>query len=365
MDRPGLSPAPPVRPLRLRTASVRRVGGPLRAAVGPAAQPSLAREGALVSLGDDAGNLGLGEASPLPGFSPDTLEAVCAHLEASLPALRDRELPEALEALGVPGADDRSPSERFALETALVDLLGRRRGVPARAILGGDVPVAVNGYAGAALSPSLLADAREILDAGFGALKVKVGGGSFEAERSALGRLRRELGDTFSLRLDANGAWDLATARSRVAALESLDVEFIEQPVAGADLLRLGELAVPWAADESLLDPGVRAAFFADPEVRRGCVAVVLKPALLGGLLVTRAVAVEALRARLGVVVTHLFDGPVALAACRALARSLPMPPLACGLDPHPGLEAWPAVPLSRGPWVEGDDTPGLGITLP
>ena len=36
------------------------------------------------------------------------------------------------------------------------------------------------------------------------------------------------------------------------------------------------------------------------------------------------------------------------------------------GVGPdHPGLDAWPRVPLSRGPWLADDDAPGLGISLP
>lgn len=347
--------------MRLTSASVRRVGGALPSPVGPAARTVTAREGALITLRDELGNVGLGEASPLPGFSPDTLDAVFAALDATLPALVGPELPEAIS---VPeGA--RSPSERFALESALVDLLGRRRALPARAVLGGDVPVSVNGNAGIATSPTLVRDVRALLDAGFGAVKVKVGGGSFEAERSSLARLRGELGDTFSLRLDANGGWSLDEARANIDSLAPLDIEFIEQPVAGAELLALGETEIPWAADESLLDPAVRARLLDDPAARRGCAAFVLKPALLGGILAARALAIAAMSQRVGVVVTHLFDGPVALAACRALARSLPMPPLACGLDVHPGLDAWPRVPLSRGPWLADDDAPGLGISLP
>lgn len=347
--------------MRLTSASVRRVGGALSTPVGPAARAVPAREGVLLTLRDDLGNVGLGEASPLPGFSPDTVHGVHAALDAALPALLRGDLNEGLEL--PPG--DRSPSERFALETALLDLVARRRALPAHTLLGGDAPVAVNGYAGPACSPTLVADARALLDAGFGTIKVKVGGGSFESERSSLSRLRATLGDTFSLRLDANGAWSLDEARANLASLAPLDVEFVEQPVAGAELLALGEAAIPWAADESLLDPAVRARLLDDGTARRGCAAVVLKPALLGGLVEARALAVAALRLRLGVVVTHLFDGPVALAACRALARSLPMPPLACGLDAHPGLDAWPPVPLSRGPWIDRDEVPGLGVSLP
>ncbi|HEX6239392.1 MAG TPA: O-succinylbenzoate synthase, partial [Polyangiales bacterium] len=44
-------------------------------------------------------------------------------------------------------------------------------------------------------------------------------------------------------------------------------------------------------------------------------------------------------------VVTHLFDGPIALAAASVLALALQSPRLAAGLAPHAGLAAWPAAP--------------------
>ena len=89
-----------------------------------------------------------------------------------------------------------------------------------------------------------------------------------------------------------------------------------------------------------------------------------LKPALLGGFLTCRAIAQRAAPLRLGIIVTHLFDGPVALAACRAFARSLCVTPLASGLGPHAGLAAWPTHVFAAGPWVGDDDAPGLGVDL-
>jgi hypothetical protein len=60
--------------------------------------------------------------------------------------------------------------------------------------------------------------------------------------------------------------------------------------------------------------------------------------------------ALAAQRQGLGVIVTHLFDGPVGLAAAAELALSLPTAPWACGLDRHPGLWAWPPVDLPHHP---------------
>lgn len=347
--------------MRIHSVHVRRHGGEGSGPMGPAGRAVTGREGAVVTLTDDRGNTGVGEASPLPGYSPDSVDEAAAALEAAAASLVDVEVPESLVDIAF---DAPSPAARFAMESALLDLLGRRQGVPARALLGAPRAVAVSGYAGAAHGAGLVAAVRALLDAGLGTVKVKVGGGSFEADRAAVARLRGELGDAWTLRLDANGAWSVDEARANLESLAPYDVSLVEQPVAGAELFQLGETAIPWAADESLLLPGVRDRLL-DPKdrgARQGCAAVVLKPALLGGFLACRALAQRAAALRLGVIVTHLFDGPVALAACRAFARSLCVTPLASGLGPHAGLAAWPAHPFAAGPWVGDDDAPGLGV---
>jgi len=196
---------------------------------------------------------------------------------------------------------------------------------------------------------------------GFEVLKLKAGGGDFTHERKVLARLRERFAGV-TWRLDANGAWTLDEARRRLDALAGMGVAYVEQPCAGAEVFALGERAVPWAADEALIDAGHRARFLADADARRGCAAVVLKPMALGWM-AAREAAVAAGALGLGVVVTHLLDGPVALAAACELARSVPGV-WACGLDRHPGLDAWPAVPVpqAQGPWARRATGGGLGL---
>jgi L-Ala-D/L-Glu epimerase len=66
----------------------------------------------------------------------------------------------------------------------------------------------------------------------------------------------------------------------------------------------------------------------------------------------------------LKVSVSHVFDGPVALAACAALALALAGQVAACGLTPHPGLQAWPEMrlPFLRGAKLACWENPGLGM---
>ncbi|AKT40206.1 mandelate racemase/muconate lactonizing enzyme family protein [Chondromyces crocatus] len=327
------------------------------------------RRGFVVTLFDDGGRGGLGEATPLSGFSPEdvascaqALHEVSARVGAAWPAMRGTA--PALATTATPKDEvaswmdrfapglDRVPSARFALETALLDLLGQQLRLSVAASLGGAcayAEVPVNGLAVAADGPEVLVEAGHALVArGMRCLKVKLRGrddAAFAAELEALRALRRavEPPGGLELRLDANGVWSLEEARRRLDALAPLRPRFVEQPVAAEALDQLGPCAVPWAADESLGVPGMAERLLeAD-----GCVAFVLKPAALG-LLRAHTLGTMAQARGLGVVVTHFMDGPVALAAACELALGLPSAPLACGLDVHAGLRAWPSLPVPQ-----------------
>jgi L-alanine-DL-glutamate epimerase-like enolase superfamily enzyme len=381
--------------MRVAGSSLAPLGGPLEVPVGNTAAAWPRRDGLLLTLDDGEGAWGVGEASPLPGYSPDSLVACRAalsgvHLRLGPIDERGPDGPDGPDEAS--GADRaacsaaqrallgalapleaalaKAPSARFALESALLDLLGRRAGVSAWVLLAGNER-GEGGPAGRPVPLSALLDpwadgwparAEGLLRRGTAALKIKVGRRdvSWGKELERLLEVRAAVGAGVELRLDANGAWSLDEARARLAALSGVSPAFVEEPTRGEGLLRLGRCGVPWAADESLLDAGVRARAVGAP----GCAALVLKPALLG-LLPARALALSAQRAGVGVVVTHLFDGPVALAAASELALSLPAPPLASGLGEHDGLRAYPDMDsghLSTPGLVLPSGRPGLGL---
>jgi O-succinylbenzoate synthase len=161
--------------------------------------------------------------------------------------------------------------------------------------------------------------------------KVKVAGaGQTEADDLArLEAVRDALGPSGSIRIDANGAWDVRTAADRIPryAKAAGGLEYVEQPCASVDDLATvrRRVPVPIAADES-----VRRA--ADPLLvarRQAADVVVLKVAPLGGVLACLDLAE---RIGLPVVVSSAVDTAVGIAAGLALAAALPELPYACGL---------------------------------
>lgn len=161
--------------------------------------------------------------------------------------------------------------------------------------------------------------------------KVKVAepGQSLADEVARLEAVRDALGPDGAIRVDANAAWDVDTAVSRLAVLDRAagGLEYAEQPVPGVDDLAAlrRRTHVPIAADESIRraeDPlAVARAHAAD--------VVVLKVQPLGGV---RACLRLAERIGLPVVVSSALESSVGLAAGVALAAALPELPYACGL---------------------------------
>ena len=160
-------------------------------------------------------------------------------------------------------------------------------------------------------------------------VKVKVAetGQDLAQDVARVAAVRDALGPDGAIRVDANGAWDVATAALAVARLAQHGLEYVEQPCATlAEMATLRRrVDVPLAADES-----VRTA--EDPLRIAGLEAadiVVVKVQPLGG--VRRALAViEA--AGLPAVVSSAVETSVGLSAGLALAAALPELPHACGL---------------------------------
>jgi O-succinylbenzoate synthase len=139
--------------------------------------------------------------------------------------------------------------------------------------------------------------------------------------------VRDALGPAGAIRVDANAAWDVDTAVTRIRELDRVGLEYVEQPCATlAELAALRRrIDVRIAVDE-----GVRRS--ADPlrvDLREAGDVVVLKVQPLGGV---RAALRVAEAHGLPCVVSSALESSVGIAAGVALAAALPDLPFACGL---------------------------------
>ncbi len=315
------------------------------------------REMALLRLRSEDGLAGLGEAVPLSLRGGATLGQVVAELEllGERDALEESTLRSAATAL--------SPPARCAALTALADLRGRRAVAEHGQGEGASIPpVRCNATLVAGEPAAVAADAERWAADGFRTFKLKLGAGDDVAQVRAV---REAIGTDAAIRVDANGTWDLATAKRRLAEIEPYDVELCEQPV--ASLEEAAELAastvIPIAADESV-------ASRADAERAfdlGACAMTGIKLSKVGGPEAAVEIA-EVLPAYM----TSALDGPVGIAAAAQVAATLseagerPGTGLAHGLATQ---RLFASTVASVGPEIHGDmlhlpEGPGLGVEI-
>jgi o-succinylbenzoate synthase len=203
------------------------------------------REMVLLRLRSEDGLVGLGEAVPLALRGGTALERVADELRQ----LGGR---ETLDEASLSGdALALSAPARCAALTALLDLRGKRAAADGALATGPSVPVRCNATLIAGDPASVVSAAERWAADGFSTFKLKLGTGDDAAQVRAV---REALGPRARIRVDANGAWDLETAKRTLRELEPYEVELAEQPV--ATLEEAMEVArstsIPIAGDESI-----------------------------------------------------------------------------------------------------------------
>lgn len=303
------------------------------------------REGLLLELVGEDGSTGLGEAAPLPGFSRESLEEAAGQLGDLASSMLGHELdetwtdPDSEPARELDGMR-LAPSVRFGFELAVWNLLAGCYGKILPELLASRParPVSLNALISGP-PETVLGEARRARDAGYRAVKLKVGvrdvGEAAELVRDVAG----VIGEGVALRIDANRAWSFVQAEDFARATADLPYEYVEEPLAEPrELSRLvREYGVPVALDESLVSMQPDGL-----EEHRYARAVVLKPTLLGGLTRSLRFAAEARRRDMAPVVSAAYETGVGTLGLVALASGLSAPGggAPAGLDTYRRLAA-------------------------
>jgi O-succinylbenzoate synthase len=209
-----------------------------------------------------------------------------------------------------------------------MDLRGRRAAAEGRSSPAVGEPVRCNATLVAAEPAAVADDALRWADAGFSTFKLKLGTGNDAGQVRAV---REAVGPEARIRVDANAAWDVATAKQTLRELEELDIELAEQPV--ATLEEAAEVAaatsIPIAGDESVESRGD-----AERAVSLGaCHLAGLKLSKVGGPEEAIEIA-EVLPSYL----SSALDGPIGIAAAAQVAQTLSEAAPAGSLDLAHGL---------------------------
>ena len=169
-------------------------------------------------------------------------------------------------------------------------------------------------------------------EAGYEAVKRKVGGRAVGEDVSLVRAVEEALGGGVTLRLDANRAWALDVALEFARAIEDVRVEYLEEPLADPAGLESFTRAcgIPIALDESLV--GMAPESLVE---HRYAGAAVMKPSLLGGI--SRVLRLAKRASSLGVrpVVSSAYESGVGTASLVALAAGIGGGRIPAGLDTY------------------------------
>ena len=268
------------------------------------------------------------------------------------------------------------------VDIALWDAYGKSLGVPVSELLGGRRRDRVRAYATGhfwteaddfeTLKNRIVDEARGHVDAGFDALKNKIGfqrhpdfPWGWKEDIELVRAIREAVGEDIRLMTDANHAYDFATARRVGEKLDDLGVYWFEEPVRPHAIDNYeslnSELDVPLAGGECwafehefarVLD--AKAVGITQPDVTSA-----------GGLTSTRRVATLS-DAHNVQCVPHVFGSAIALGASLQVLATVPGEPmLEFDRTPNPIREDLAVDPITNdGNSVPIPDAPGIGVEI-
>lgn len=280
----------------------------------------------IVRIRTSEGIVGIGEGTTIGGLaygaeSPEGMKlAIDTYITPILLAADPTRIAATMAAIG--RSVQGNNFAKCAIETALLDALGKRLGLPVSELLGGRrydrLPVAWTLASGDTARD--IDEAEEMLRRRrHNIFKLKIGKGDPRANVAHVAAIKKALGARASVRVDINQAWSEAMASAMLPALADAGVDLIEQPIPRRHIKGLARLAretsVAIMADEALQGPdtALQLAASAAADV------FAIKIAQSGGLFAGAKVAAIAEAAGIGLYGGTMLEGAVGTVASAQL----------------------------------------------
>lgn len=330
----------------------------------------------LVRLADENGIVGWGETYRTPGTF-NTIEAVCRELTGREGSLRDL-IRDARWIGGGLAGGGFAPS---AVSIALEDLRARQLGISVSELYGGPMRSRIRPYAASGgyvegEDPAITwpRELERALEAGYTALKLRIGRYPIEQEEPLLRLLAEEAPSGFELMADGNAAYSLPDAIRVGLILQDLEFRWYEEPMqqrggyVGYDRLTAA-LNIAVAGGEGSLSPAAGLRLLSQNAVD----VIQPDPVICGG--VGDAIAIADMATIHGATtVPHASNNAIGIAASLQIVAtipdatrspSVPDPLLEYGIDENPNRERLLVEPAAlEDGYLELPTGPGLGIEI-
>lgn len=274
-----------------------------------------------------------GESAPLPGFSLETFSTTQTHIEKFTDKwLEILETEHPIRNLRTHySAAETSAELRFGLDALAYQLQAHKERQSLRTFLfENHLPsLPVNGLLSLVENTDPVSSVEMMVDRGFQTIKCKVGV-RFKREREQLGQIRSQF-PNLGIRLDANQAWSLNEAISSLNALESIGIEYCEEPLRQPTVNNYRELnqqtSLPVALDESICKSRHWRALMPF------CSVLIVKPMVIGGFEELFTVCQQAKKYDCSIVFSSSLESSIGRTITAVLASGLGSPDFAHGLN--------------------------------
>ncbi len=279
---------------------------------------------------EQPGIFGIGECGPLRGLSIDDIPDFETQLASVCELFNELDLEVFPFNLGIildQIVPVHLPSIRFGIEMALLDIMnGGQRVYFDNNFTRGQNGIPMNGLVWMGSYDYMMEQVEQKLDQGYTTLKMKVGAIDFTQECRILSRIRsRYSANEITLRVDANGAFPIADAMSKLGELAEFKLHSIEQPIRAGQVDCMAELCeispVPIALDEELIGiVDYRKKYALAKKIKPQY--VILKPTLLGGFRHTKEWIEIANRLNIPWWITSALESNIGLSAIAQFTAS-------------------------------------------
>ena len=213
-----------------------------------------------VKILTDSGIYGLGEASPAPLVTGETLDGVVTAVNYLKPVLIGMD-PADIAAIHK-AMDNKlllNPAAKAAIDVACYDIIGKQNGMPVHKLLGAKSGVLQTDITiGIDTIDAMVNECVERVGEGFRILKIKCGIDP-EKDIKVLRQIRAAVGKDIDLRIDINQGYDKQTALRVLKEIEKFAISEAEQPLPYWDVHGMAEIKrlspIPIMADESVHTP--------------------------------------------------------------------------------------------------------------
>lgn len=323
---------------------------------------SVAVESVIVKVESD-GKIGWGNATA-NGVTNESIDSILKALKKMKSKTEDKQVDIEENWKDIQKDLPNDPSALAGFDIALYDLKGKLEGDSIVEIIGGTMEgIITDRTIGHMSKKETVEHAREFVDKGFKALKIKVGLGLTE-DVKRVKAVREEVGANIDIWVDANQAFTPEESITLCKKLNDLNIEFVEQPVEVNNLEGLKKVTtetnIPIMADETVKGPEMAKKICAEKIADMINIKLVKSGGLTGGRKIAEIMEKNDVEGMVG-----CFGEPsISMAAGAHLYQSYPNLKYA-DLDGHFMLSENIASGLD---FIDGkiwtSDKPGLGVNV-